>query len=88
MINRVNKGEPYWYITSNCTGHVWKAETAYEYNHDLDDIRYRQGNYFASIDEAEAYRKKISDLLWDRAQPNPKVRTYDPKRGGIVEKEF
>lgn len=82
-MNRVQKGEPYWYITSNCTGQLWKVETAYEYHHDLDDARYNLGNYFNYVEEAEDFRKKITETFKERSVVQQKrvvVRLFDPHR--------
>lgn len=71
MIIRARQGEPYWYITSNCTGHLWKVEMAYDYHHEMDDTRYEKGNYFTSSNDADLFLVRIRDLFKRRWEDRP-----------------
>lgn len=57
-MERVNKGERYWYIDSNLRVHCTT-----EINNPVDDDFFAIGNYFHTKEEAEKVAEKIRKLL-------------------------
>ena len=57
-MERVKKGEKYWWITS--LGCIFNETETY---HELDDKRYNLGNYFATKESAEQMARKLRAVL-------------------------
>jgi len=89
MVKRVDKGRAYWYITSDSTGRKWKSEEAYEFDHEVDQARFHLGNYFPSFDEAETFRKKITEDFMERTViKQPKLQLIPDTDRVLVDDKF
>lgn len=60
-MERVKKGEKYWWIQVNCYDIVLQSRI--ESGSFEDDSLYKQGNYFASYEDAEVMARKLRIVL-------------------------